>query len=384
MAPLVGTSTAIRRQLPWWRPAVTGCARPARRPGRARRSRCPARSTCAPSSSRTSCSSTTRTRSPTAARLLQRPASDGRGRRRDGRRRRVQPGPPAPRRARSLRAGGLAPAGRVRRHRRGPHAVGVRRHRTRHAVDRHGRPGAGDNGSAGDADRRQPGGRGRSGRRALLASSAALFVATDPASSVRYRSLPRPEVGPARRGRAPVGVDGELYRCPDSPIVDDIAGVLAEGTTEPLERLAPHRGLAQAAPDLRPRGARRPDAAQRRAVPVAGLRARQPRGPRDGVRPARPVRRRPCPCRRRLPGAGCSDDRREYTAERHRGMGRDTDRRRRLGAARSRPDARASSSARRSWPASRHRRRRSSRCVPADDRRPSIRRGSSPVRRSCA
>ena len=37
MAPLVGTSTAIKRQLPWWRPAVTGLAAAARRRGGPRR-----------------------------------------------------------------------------------------------------------------------------------------------------------------------------------------------------------------------------------------------------------------------------------------------------------------------------------------------------------
>ena len=71
-----------------------------------------------------------------------------------------------------------------------------------------------------------------------FSSSAGLFVATDPAASVRYRTLPRAEVAPPGASSAPVGVPGELYRCPDSAIVDDIAGVLAAGTTEPLERLA--------------------------------------------------------------------------------------------------------------------------------------------------
>ena len=42
MEPLVGTSTAIRRQLPWWRPAVTGVLAVRRRPRRRWRSRCPA------------------------------------------------------------------------------------------------------------------------------------------------------------------------------------------------------------------------------------------------------------------------------------------------------------------------------------------------------
>ena len=60
-------------------------------------------------------------------------------------------------------------------------------------------------------------------------SSAGVFVATDPAASVRYRSLPRPETAPPGAVSAPVGVPGELYRCPDSPVIDDIAGVLAAG-----------------------------------------------------------------------------------------------------------------------------------------------------------
>jgi transglutaminase-like putative cysteine protease len=70
-----------------------------------------------------------------------------------------------------------------------------------------------------------------------FSSAAGLFVSTDASSSVRYRSLPRVEAAPPGAVSAPVGVPAELYRCPDSQIIDDIAGVLSEGTTEPLERL---------------------------------------------------------------------------------------------------------------------------------------------------
>ncbi len=71
-----------------------------------------------------------------------------------------------------------------------------------------------------------------------FSSSAGMFVATDPSASVRYRSLPRAETAPPGAVSAPVGVPAELYRCPDSSVIDDIAGVLAQGTTEPLERLS--------------------------------------------------------------------------------------------------------------------------------------------------
>ncbi len=70
-----------------------------------------------------------------------------------------------------------------------------------------------------------------------FAPAAGLFVTTDPSASVRYRSLPRAEAAPPGAVSAPVGVPAELYRCPDSEIIDGIAGVLAAGTTEPLERL---------------------------------------------------------------------------------------------------------------------------------------------------
>ncbi|MET0325270.1 MAG: protein kinase [Ilumatobacteraceae bacterium] len=69
-----------------------------------------------------------------------------------------------------------------------------------------------------------------------FAPSAALFL-TDPGAGLAYRTVPSADIAPAAAGSAPAGVPGELYRCPDSPVIDDIADTLAQGGGSPLDRL---------------------------------------------------------------------------------------------------------------------------------------------------
>ena len=135
-----------------------------------------------------------------------------------------------------------------------------------------------------------------------FAPAAGLFVTTDPSASVRYRSLPRAEAAPPGAVSAPVGVPAELYRCPDSAIIDDIAGVLAQGTTEPLERLNRIESWLKLTKIYDPEA---PGGQTVRSV-ERFLSQEFARGNLEvlvtAVRRARPLRRRPRARRRRLPG----------------------------------------------------------------------------------
>lgn len=57
------------------------------------------------------------------------------------------------------------------------------------------------------------------------------------ASGVSYRSVPAPEIAPPGAQSAPAGVPAALYRCPSSTVIDDIAGTLTDDVTAPLQRL---------------------------------------------------------------------------------------------------------------------------------------------------
>ena len=200
-------------------------------------------------------------------------------------------------------------------------------------------PGTGGDRPARDAHRRQPGRCRRSQRRALLVVGRHVRWRPIPSASVRYRSLPRPETAPPGAASAPVGVPAELYRCPDSSVIDDIAGVLAQGTTEPLERLSRIEAWLKLTKIYDPEapGGQTVRSVERFLSP--GLRPRQPRGLRDLLRAARPLRRRAGARRRRIPGPGRRRPARVHGGRR-RGLGRDPDRRCRVGAARPRPDPR--------------------------------------------
>ena len=342
LQPLVGTSTVVRRNVKWWRPAFI--ALPAgllaavawfAPPG----APFDVRQFVRPDVVRVADDNPLAV----AARLTDatraRPAT-GRRRerhRRDRPRRRTEPGPTAPRRARRVHAGGVAAAGRVLRDRDAPRRQPAVRHGDERPADHRGGGGRRrcHHRHAGAAERRDADRPRRRHLDPLLGRRRHLPAQpTDLRHHLPHRARPgvrrrHPGGGAGRVGSGAV----RLSRL----VAVDLRGFSA-GAGGDDDPAAPrrHRVMAQAHPRLRARRPRRPDDRQRRGVRRPGLRTRQPRGVRDGLRAARSLRRRAGAGRRRLSGAA----RRRHVvvvAGRSDGLGRDAGRRRRVGGVRPAP-----------------------------------------------